>query len=214
MHTDYSQRRRCSIFEALVSVTGMEITVQSRLGGVGYGGHISDGRFLFTALAKPRGRRGGLSDAVVGQRDCRLENLWWWWCCWYWCPFLGSSLRDHLRVVGMLRLVSFDRNHRACLPTPFYSALGVCFCLFDPFNCILLHNSPPNSPLSHSVFCLFFWSYMSFISHFSCISLFESLPNYFPRGLTFMWWKCYPGDWLVCRLNNCEIDKSLFSALI
>ena len=41
----------------------------------------------------------------------------------------------HLDMVGMLGFVSLDIN-QISLPTPFYSALGIYFCLYSPFNCI------------------------------------------------------------------------------
>ena len=49
------------------------------------------------------------------------------------------SPRAHLDEVGMLGFVSFDINQPS-LPTPFYSALGVYFCLYGPFNCISFLN--------------------------------------------------------------------------
>ena len=45
------------------------------------------------------------------------------------------SLRAHVYVMGLLGFVSLDINQLS-LPTPFYSALGVYFCLYGPFNCI------------------------------------------------------------------------------
>ena len=46
------------------------------------------------------------------------------------------SPRAHIHVVGMLGFVSVDIN-QSSLPTPLYSALGICFCHYGPFNCIL-----------------------------------------------------------------------------
>ena len=52
--------------------------------------------------------------------------------------FYAESSTAHLYVVGMLRFVSFDINQQS-LSTPFYSALGVYFCLYGPFNCVSFH---------------------------------------------------------------------------
>ena len=61
---------------------------------------------------------------------------------WLYCISLSLSPppppRAHLPVVGMLGFLSFDTNQPS-LPTPFYSALGVYFCLYGPFNCISFH---------------------------------------------------------------------------
>ena len=48
------------------------------------------------------------------------------------------SPRADLHVEGMLRFVCWRKNQLS-LPTPFYSALGVSFCLLGPFNWILVH---------------------------------------------------------------------------
>ena len=70
-----------------------------------------------------------------------------------WCPLLsGVSPPAHLDEVGMLRFMFFDINQTS-LPTPFYSALGVCFCLYGPSI-----NSPDNSPLFHAVLPVLFLS--------------------------------------------------------
>ena len=60
------------------------------------------------------------------------------------------SPRTHLHVVGMLRLRSFDINQPS-LPTPFYYAVRVSFCLYGPFNCILFHKF--SQQLSAFSFC-------------------------------------------------------------
>ena len=44
----------------------------------------------------------------------------------------------HLPVVDMLPFMSFDVNQQS-LPTPFYSALSVYFCLCDPYSCASSH---------------------------------------------------------------------------
>ena len=51
----------------------------------------------------------------------------------FWHAF--RSPRVHFHVVGMLGFLSSDINQPS-LSTPFDSALGVCFCLYGPFNCI------------------------------------------------------------------------------
>ena len=58
----------------------------------------------------------------------------------------------------------------------------VCFCFYVPFNCISFHNSPDNSPLSHSVLPFLFLPYCP--SNY--ISFYESLLQrwYDPLWLT------------------------------
>ena len=50
-------------------------------------------------------------------------------------PLIFRSPRAYLHVVGMLQLMSFDKNQLSS-SVPCHSALGVCFCVCGPFNCI------------------------------------------------------------------------------
>ena len=57
--------------------------------------------------------------------------------------------QTHLHMVGMLRFVSFNINQLS-FPTPFYSVLGICFCLYGPFNCISFLKFPFSRDKSRS----------------------------------------------------------------
>ena len=83
----------------------------------------------------------------------------------------GLSPRAHLHVVGMLRFMYSTKANRACPLLLSCSCIRVC--LYGPFNCILFHNSPGNSPLSHSVLLIL----LCLIGPFNYISLYESLPQ-------------------------------------
>ena len=74
---------------------------------------------------------------------------------------LPQSPRAHLQVVWMLGFVSFDIN-QSSLPTQFYSALGVCFCLY-----FQLYFVPQILPTTLRFLTLFFRSYFCLIIPFN-----------------------------------------------
>ena len=77
------------------------------------------------------------------------------------CLFMKVSFspRAHLHARGGDVVVYVLDRNRPSLPTPFYSALGVSFCLSSPFNCISRHNCPDNASLFHSVLQVLFLPY-------------------------------------------------------
>ena len=89
-----------------------------------------------------------------------------WGCRW---PCLRLSPRDHLHLVGMLRVMS-DMNQPS-LPTPFYPVLvsiSVFMALSTVFHSI-------TSPTTLHFLTLFFRSYLCLIGLFNCMSRYESL---------------------------------------
>ena len=91
---------------------------------------------------------------------------------------LKQSPWAHLHVLVMLQLVFFDINQPS-LPTAFYSALCVAFCLYSPlyspFSCVSFHKFPRHS--SAFLLCSF-GLFVCLVSPFNCIC-FWNLPNYF-----------------------------------
>ena len=69
-------------------------------------------------------------------------------------PFHGRDVAVYVFNINQLSL-----------PTPFYSALGIIFCLYDPFTCSI--NFPVSSLLSHFVpNCSINFPVSSLLSHF------------------------------------------------
>ena len=101
--------------------------------------------------------------------NLRIQFLLYW-CCFHFHHHASSqheAPRAYVRVVGMLQFMSFDIKQLS-LPTPFYSALGISFCLYSPFNCISFRKF---SPATLRFLTLFFQSYFCLFSPFDYISV-------------------------------------------
>ena len=106
-----------------------------------------------------------------------------WWGCYGFCP----------------------RHKPTELAPSFLFSSCVCFCLYNPFNCISFHKFSPKTP---RFLTLFFWSYFCLSGLFNYISLSETLPQPWRNPLWLTGLKA-PTNQLTSLMRDFYVTRSL-----